>query len=482
MLATLITSGYKVLAIHLYNTLTRKKEEFIPLNDKKAGLYTCGPTVYDYAHIGNLRSFIFADILQRALKYNNFSVNWVMNITDLDDKTIRDSKIKYPEMEPGDALSKFTQEYEKIFWDDLEKLNIEKPDEIPHATDFIPQMQELIVKIMDAGYGYEKDGSFYFNVIKYAKDFKYGNLVNLDLTKLKTSERIQADEYKKEEIQDFALWKAAKENEPSWDFEFEKKNYPGRPGWHIECSAMSHEYLKTPFDIHTGGIDLKFPHHENEIAQSITGYGAEKLANFFIHNDFVLVDGEKMAKRLKNFYTLENLREKEFSPLAFRYLCLNAHYRSKLNFTWQGLEASQNALNNLYREYEKIISGASGSLASIMEAKLPEKTQNYHQQFINAINDDLNTPQALAIMWETVKDKNLPNAEKKNLLLEFDKIFGLGLSEIKQLKIPDNIKELAQQREQARQEKNWQEADKIRKEIEVLGYEIKDTETGPKIL
>src|SRR3989339_564859 len=469
----------------LYNSLAHKKEEFkplasltviapqlnIPLKKKQAGIYTCGPTVYNVAHIGNLRSFIFADVLQRTLKFNNYQVNWVMNITDVDDKTINDSRTKYPKLEPMKALLKFTKEYEEIFWQDLKTLNIETPNKIPRATEFIPQMQELIIKIIEAGYGYEKDGSFYFNIGKYSKDFKYGNLVELDLSQLKSTERIQADEYEKEEIQDFVLWKAAKKSEPSWDFEYNGKNYPGRPGWHIEWSAMSHEYLGITFDIHTGGVDLKFPHHENEIAQSTAGHGTEKLVNLFLHNEHILVNNEKMSKSKKNFYTIEDVKNKGFNPLSFRYFCLNAHYRSKLNFTWQGLEAAQNALNNLYSEYLNFLAETNESPTSV--------NNKYKQQFLDAINNDLNTPQALAVMWEMVKDESLSANDKKNLLLEFDKIFGLGLTNLKPVEIPENIKKLAKQREQLRQEKKWGKADEIRKKIEGLGYQIEDTDNGP---
>jgi cysteinyl-tRNA synthetase len=475
----------------LYNSLTRKKEEFKPLaslaviapqlsnplKEKQAGIYTCGPTVYNVAHIGNLRSFIFADVLQQTLKFNNYQVNWVMNITDIDDKTIRDSRIKYPEIKPMEALLKFTKEYEKLFWEDLKKLNIEKPDKTPHATEFIPQMQKLIIKILEAGYGYEKDGSFYFNIRKYSKEFKYGNLIELNLSQLKSAKRIQADEYEKEEIQDFVLWKTAKNNEPSWDFSYQEKNYPGRPGWHIECSAMSHEYLGIPFDIHTGGVDLKFPHHENEIAQSAAGYGEKKLANFFLHNEHILVDNEKMSKSKKNFYTIEDVKNKGFNPLSFRYFVLNAHYRSKLNFTWQGLKAAQNALNNLYSEYQNLIEKNPPS-PPFEKGGLKDDSKKYRQQFLNALNNDLNTPQALAIMWEMIKDENLSAGEKKNLLLEFDKIFGLGLTDLKPVEIPENIKKLAEQREQLRQEKKWDEADEIRKKIEDLGFKIEDTDNG----
>jgi cysteinyl-tRNA synthetase len=475
---------YYNFMLKLYNSLTLKKENFEPLKDKKVGLYTCGPTVYDYAHIGNLRSFVFADILQRALKYNDFRVIWIMNITDVDDKTIKNSGAQYPDIPQKEALLKFTGGYEKIFWQDLKKLNIEKPDKTPRATEFIPQMQELITKIVDAGYGYEKDGSFYFDVAKYAKKSKskYGQLIRLDTKRLRAGTRMLSDEYEKEDLQDFVLWKAAKKDEPSWDFNYQGKNYRGRPGWHIECSAMSKEYLGIPLDIHTGGVDLKFPHHENEIAQSVAGYGVKKPVNFFLHNEHVLVDGQKMSKSLKNFYTLKDLEEKNFSPLAYRYFVLNSHYRSKLNFTWQGLEAAQNALNNLYSEYRTLFHEiVSRETHEIRSRGIIKERKYYRQKFLSAINDDLNTPQALAVMWDLIKDNSLPTKDKKNLLLDFDRVFGLGLSKIKPVEIPEKIKKLAEQREKFRQEKKWQEADEVRKKIEALGYKIEDTDKKPEI-
>jgi cysteinyl-tRNA synthetase len=368
-----------------------------------------------------------------------------------------------------DALKKFTSGFEGIFWQDLNKLNIQKPDKIPHATEFIPQMQNLIVKILDSGFGYEKDGSFYFNVAKYSKDHKYGRLIDLDLAQLKTGLRILSDEYEKEDVQDFVLWKAIKPGEPSWDFAWQGKKHPGRPGWHIECSAMSYEYLSSPFDIHTGGVDLRFPHHENEIAQSAAGYGAEKLANFFLHNEHVLVDGQRMGKRFKNFYTVGDLENKNFRPLAYRYLTLTAHYRSKLNFTWTSLEAAQSALDNLYQIF----------------SEYPEDgriSENYKKEFAAAINDDLDSPKALALAWKLIKDEKIPDADKKQTLLDFDKIFGLGLEIIKILEIPDEIKNLVDERERLRQEKKWSNADEVRKQIEEKGWQIQDSEQGPKII
>jgi cysteinyl-tRNA synthetase len=453
--------------LKLYNSLTRKKEEFQPIDDKKVGLYCCGPTVYSFAHIGNLRSYVFADILQRVLKLNGYKITWVMNITDVDDKTIKGSKDEYPDSEPKKALLAFTQKYEKMFWEDMTKLNIAKPDKIPHATELISQMQELILKIISAGYAYEKDGSFYFDVGKYSKDFKYGQLVELDVKKLKTGTRTLSDEYEKE-TQDFVLWKAVKPGEPSWNFNWQGKNYPGRPGWHIECSAMSKEYLGIPFDIHTGGVDLKFPHHENEIAQSAAGYQLKKPINVFAHNEHVLVDNQKMAKSLKNFYTLTDLEKKDFNPLAYRYLTLTAHYRSKLNFTWESLEATQSALDNLYQTFSEFPDNGKIS-------------EEYKKEFNEAINDDLDTPRALAIAWTLIKDEKISDSDKKATLLDFDKIMGLGLDKIKKIEIPDEIKKLAEERENLRQEKKWQEADEIRKQMEEKGWQIEDTGQGPKI-
>lgn len=288
--------------LFLYNTLTRKKEEFRPIKDNEIGLYTCGPTVYNYAHIGNLRSYIFADILVRTLRYNlgEEKVKWVMNITDVDDKTIRDSKIKYPDLPSMEALQKFTKEYEEYFWQDMQSLNVKTPDIITHATDqkYIAGMQELVKNIVDKGYGYIKEGSVYFDVQKFAKNHKYGNLINLDMAGFKAGTRVDADEYEKENVQDFVLWKGYKEGEPVWEFDLNGEKLPGRPGWHIECSAMGELELGCPFDIHTGGIDLKFPHHENEIAQSVVGYNCEQPINYWLHNEHLLVDGQRMGKKI----------------------------------------------------------------------------------------------------------------------------------------------------------------------------------------
>ncbi|MDD5589971.1 MAG: cysteine--tRNA ligase [Candidatus Portnoybacteria bacterium] len=455
--------------LQFYNSLTRKKEEFKPINENEVGLYCCGPTVYNYAHIGNFRPYVFADVLRRAIEYRGLKTKFVMNITDVDDKTIRDSRQKYPELEPMEALKKFTGEFEQFFWEDSKKLNIKKPDIITRATEYIAEMQELIKKIMNAGYGYEKDGSFYLSVAKFADDHKYGNLVDIDLKQMKSGTRALSDEYEKEDVQDFVLWKAAKDNEPAWDFNYNEKNYHGRPGWHIECSAMSHKCLGAPFDIHTGGIDLKFPHHENEITQSVAGYGSEKMANFFLHNEHVLVDGQRMGKRFKNFYIIRDREEKKINPLAYSYLVLTVHYRSKLNFTWESLNAASSALSSLY---SAVVSFPDGGVINAEHKK----------EFSEAIGDDLDTPRAIAIIWKLVKDGKIPAADKKATLLDFDRVLGLDLAKAKAVEIPEEIKKLAQAREQMRKEKKWDEADELRQKIEAQGFEIQDSADGQKII
>jgi cysteinyl-tRNA synthetase len=460
------------MKLYLYNTLTRKKEEFKPIKDNEIGLYTCGPTVYNYAHIGNLRSYVFADILVRTLRYNfgEEKVKWVMNITDIDDKTIRDSKIKYPDLDPKEALQKFTKEYANLFWQDMEELNVKKPDAITHATDpkYLEEMQKLIKKIVETGYGYIKDGSVYFDVKKFSQSHKYGNLINLDMAGFKSGVRIDADEYEKENVQDFVLWKGYKEGEPSWDFELNGEKLPGRPGWHIECSAMGEAELGCPFDIHTGGIDLKFPHHENEIAQSLIGYNCEQPVNYWVHNEFLLVDGVKMSKRYKNFYTLRDLEAKNINPLAFRFLCMQTNYGKQMNFTFEGLKAAEEGLKHLLNQLRELGIN-SGSII-----------KNFKDQFTKAIYDDLNMPMALATVQEMLKSDELLKEDKLATFIEFDKVLGFDIYHVKE-QIPDEIEKLRMERLRAREKNNFEESDKLRDEIEKLGYIVEDTKDGQRI-
>lgn len=483
----------------IYNSLTNKKEEFKPIHDNKVGFYSCGPTVYNLVHIGNLRAYVFTDIAVKTLRALGYKVKWVMNITDVEDKTIRDSKIKYPDLDPMAALAKFTMEYAGYFWADSSLLNIDAPDETPHATKFMPQIQDMVLDILKRGYAYEKEGSIYFSIQKYIKNFHYGELVNIDFDKMKQSERTESDDYEKENAQDFVLWKGKKEGEPFWDFEIEaailgqtvnngkKINLPGRPGWHIECSAMGKSILGFPFDIHNGGIDLKFPHHENEIAQNNAScdikcgescYGAAsqpRPVNFWLHNEHLLIDSEKMSKSKHNFFTLRDIMDKKIKPLALRYFYLNTHYRSPINFTWDAALAAQNALANLY---DKFLDLPSWSIPL-----LTTTNKEYWQKFLDAISDDFNTPQALAIMWELIKDDKIEPREKRKTLLEFDEILGLGLNKAvrEKIEIPKSVKRLLKRREEARAAKDFNAADVLRQEIEGLGFTVEDMVEGQRV-
>lgn len=446
----------------LYNFLSLKKEVFRPLKNKKVGLYTCGPTVYAPAHLGNLRTYIFEDILRRTLKYNGYQIKQIQNITDIEDKIIKKMK------QENKSLTEITGLYSKIFFNDLKKLNIEKAEVYPKATAHIKEMIVLIKKLMAKKIAYQgRDGSIYFNISKFKN---YGRLSRLKKRKIKIGARIAADEYNKEQAQDFVLWKRRESDEPFWPSPFGD----GRPGWHIECSAMSMKYLGETFDIHAGGVDLIFPHHENEIAQSeaVTG---KKFANYWIYGEHLLVHGQKMAKSLGNFYTLQDIENRSFKPASFRYLILTSHYRSKLNFTWNSLKAAQNAMDNLIYNLQLTTNNQQ------LTANNDKKIRKYKKLFLAAINDDLNTPKAIAIIWQIIKDKKMSNTIKKKIIIEFDAVLGLNLNKIKPFKIPPAINDLIRQREISRVNKQFIQADALRKEIEKLGYVIEDTDSGPKV-
>ncbi len=418
-------------------------------------MYHCGPTVYDYAHIGNFRSYILADTLRRVFEHSGFSVRQVMNITDVDDKTIKRSR------DEGVGLSDFTAKYESSFLEDLYALNIKKPLEMPKATESVSLMIALIETLLEKGVAYKAKDGIYFSIDKARS---YGELAKISLGS-GARERIKNDEYDKENPQDFALWKFHTENDGlvGWEAPFGK----GRPGWHIECSAMSMNALGETFDIHTGGVDLIFPHHTNEIAQSESATG-KKFVNMWLHNNHMLVDGEKMSKSLGNTYTLADLEKKNIDPLAYRYWLLSAHYRTLSNFTWEAVAGAQNAFEKLKSLVMEFPKGGKVDLA-------------YKAEFDSFINDDLDTPKALALMWELVHDQEVLPADKKTTILMFDEIFGLNLKNIHRQEIPADITALAQKRETAREAKNWHLADELRRNIEARGYELKDTENGPKI-
>jgi len=450
--------------LKLHNTLSRRKDAFKPIKKSVVRLYTCGPTVYDRAHIGNLRTYIFEDILRRTLKYDGYRVKQIMNITDVEDKIIKRFK-----REKKKDIHEITKPYTKAFFEDIGKLNIEKAEGYPTVTGNIREIIRLIRRLEKRGFAYRgRDGSIYFDISKF-KD--YGRLARIKKVNLKSGVRVSADEYEKGDIGDFVLWKKKKKGEPSWKSPFGE----GRPGWHIECSAIGMKHLGGSFDIHTGGVDNIFPHHDNEIAQS-EGATGEKFVNYWVHGEHLIVDGRKMSKSLKNFYTLEDLEDKGFNPISFRYLMLTAHYRSKLNFTWRAMESASRALNNIYREMAYINIIMKGD----KEKRGVRKTAGYEKSFMEALNDDLNTPKALSVMWSVVRDKGLSAGIKKELLMKFDKVLGLNLKVAESfLNIPEKIDQLVHHRENLRSHKQFIQADALRKRVEDLGYTIEDTEKGP---
>jgi len=453
--------------LKLYNTLGRKKQEFKPIHDGEVMYYSCGPTVYDYAHIGNLRSFVFADLLKRVFLFNNYKVKHVMNITDVDDKTIKASQ------KAKKTLKEYTEFYTYEFMKDLKSLNILIPEIVPKATETINEMVELVKTLIEKGYAYEKKGDIYFSIDKYKK---YGRLANIKASELKENAegRLKADEYTKENARDFALWKAydKKDGDVFWDTELGK----GRPGWHIECSAMSRKYLGQPFDVHSGGVDLVFPHHTNEIAQSESAYGT-KFCNFFVHNEHLLVNGEKMSKSKGNFYTLRSLMDKGYDPIAIRYALMSINYRQQLNFTEEGIEAADHALKKLKRkviDLKKEVKDFDIKLKSFDRDAL----NDYLEHFIEAINNDLNISSALAVMWNVVKDDDIQPELKLYLLYEFDLVFGFGLENLKEAKIPKAVITLADKRVEAKKAKDYAKADKLRDDIKAKGYVINDNKDG----
>jgi len=454
--------------LRLYNTLGRKKQIFRPIRQAqgKVGLYTCGPTVYWYAHIGNLRTYIFNDILKRVLEYNKYKVKHIMNITDVghltSDADIGEDKIELRAKKEKKTAWQIAEFYTKAFQKDIKVLNIKSPDKWIKATDTIKEQIDLIKLLEKKGYTYQIEDGVYFNTSKI-KD--YGKLTGSKKRKLKPGARIKMVKGKKNPT-DFALWKFAPKGvkrQMEWKSPWGK----GFPGWHTECVAISIKHLGIPFDIHTGAIDLIPTHHTNEIAQAQAGYNKD-LAKFWLQAEYLILKQGKMAKSKGDIITIDSLSKKEINPLAYRYLCLGTHYKSKLTFSWESLESAQNALDNLYERSSKLKAQSS---------KPQAKTQNYKKEFLSYINDDLNTPKALALTWSLIKR----NKADYNLLLNFDRIFGLNLDKVKQPRIPEKIKKLAQQREKYRKEKNWKKADKARKEIEKLGYKIEDSEQGPKV-
>jgi len=474
-----------ILMLRLYNTLTRQIEDFKPTNPPNVGFYSCGPTVYDYSHIGHARTYVFADILQRTLECNGFKVKRVMNITDVGHLT-SDSDTGQDKMEKGAAREKksvweIAKFYTDDFWQLLSKLNIKKPEIVCRATDHIGSMVALIEELEKRSFTYKIDDGIYFDTSKFPE---YGILTGQswqDLQKtLKAGARVEVVEGKKYPT-DFALWKLTQSDvkrQMEWDSPWGK----GFPGWHIECSAMSMKYLGQTIDIHSGGVDHISIHHSNEIAQSEAATGV-KFVNYWLHGEHLLVDGNKMSKSQGNFYRVEDLEKKGYHPLSLRYLFLTTSYRQQLNFTFKSLDAAQSARHSLVDQISNIKSAvARRERVSLSEEKL-DKIGSLRDKFIESINYDLNTAEALSIVWSTLKS-NIAPGDKLELLLLFDEVLGLGIDNITvkaEDKIPEEIVLLGQQREKYRIEKKWEEGDKIRIEIEKKGFSIEDTPKGFQI-
>ena len=456
--------------LRLFNTLSRKVEEFKPIKDKRVGIYACGPTVYHNVHIGNLRTFVLTDVLTRVLRFDGYKVKLVMNITDVGHLT-GDSDMGEDKLEKGAArenksvwdVAKF---YEKTFLANIKALNIRKPNKLPRATEHIAEQIKLVERLFKKGIAYGTPEAVYFDVTKFPG---YGKLSGQNLGEKKTAARqeVVADPHKKNPA-DFALWFKRIGKFKNHTMHWNSPWGDGFPGWHIECSAMSTRYLGQPLDIHVAGIDLAYPHNENEIAQSEAAYD-KPYVNYWVHGEHLLLGSGKMAKSEGNFITLSDVIKRGINPLAFRYLILGAHYRTKLNFSWESLEAAQNALDNLYEK----ISELSGTPSVAM-------CDDYYKAFMREINNDLDMPRTLSLLWRLIKMPN-PDKLKLSTIKKFDEILGLDLlrGAFARKKIPAKIKLLAQERESLRKQKLFTQADTVRTRIEESGFEVKDTDEGP---
>jgi cysteinyl-tRNA synthetase len=459
--------------LRLKNTLTRTQEEFKPLEGNHVRMYACGPTVYDYGHIGNFRTFVAVDVLRRYLKYLGYKVLHVMNITDIEDKIIRNM------LKEGKSLREYTEFYTQEFLKDCDSLKIERPEVMPRATDHIAEMIEIMNRLERAGHTYTSDGSLYFSISTFEG---YGKLSGLKVEGNLAGARVDVDEYEKADARDFVLWKGPKEEgEPRWDSPYGA----GRPGWHLECSAMSMKYLGETFDIHCGGVDLIFPHHENEIAQS-EGATGKPFVRFWLHAEFLQVEGQKMAKSLGNFYTVRDLITKGYSAEAIRYLLLSVPYRTQLNFTIEGLRAAESALERLknFRRRVSDFAGAEGS-----HSRIGDIIARAREAFESGMNDDLNTSNALAAIFEMVREINIAmdegnfSAGDRDSVLQFlervDGVLGvLGREEARMLE--PEIEAMIEERNAARRNRDFKRADEIRESLAERDITLEDTPQGTK--
>ena len=477
------------MKIQLYNTLTKKEEVFKPIDPPNVTIYSCGPTVYNYAHIGNWRSFLVADFLHRTLEYFDYRVKHVMNITDVghltSDEDTGEDKIEKEARHESKTAQEITEFYLQAFLKDRQLLNIIPPSFLPRATENIPEMITLIKTLEKKGYTYIIDDGVYFDTSKFPH---YGRLSGQNLNEKKAGARVQVAEGKKHPA-DFALWKFSpkdKQRQQEWESPWGK----GFPGWHIECSTLSTKYLGQPFDIHTGGVDHIGVHHENEIAQSEAACDTP-LAHYWLHVEFLQMQGEKMAKSAHNFYILEDLQKKGYHPLAFRLLIFSAHYQSKQNFSWPALEQAQHNLEKIYHFSRRLLikSREKEKISSLKKLSL----ENYLKSFREALADNLNTPEALAVVFQMIKsiekmfDQNQLSSDQASqvyqMILQFDRVLGLRISEksSQEIKIPQVVQQLVEEREKNRQESKWKEADILRERIQDLGYQVEDTSHGPQI-
>ncbi|MEK6913149.1 MAG: cysteine--tRNA ligase [Nanoarchaeota archaeon] len=451
------------MPLKLYNTLTRKEESFKPIEKEHVGMYSCGPTVYWYQHIGNLKTYIFADVLKRVLAYNGYKVNQVMNITDVghltSDADEGEDKMEKAATKEGKNAKDIANYYWRIFKEDFKKLNIQEPNIWTKATEHIKEQIALIKKLEEKGYTYKTEDGIYFDTSKFKN---YGKLAKLDIEGLKAGKRVEVRDKKNKT--DFALWKFSEKpgvRQQEW-------NSPwgiGFPGWHIECSAMSMKYLGETFDIHTGGIDHIPIHHTNEIAQSESATG-KKFVNYWLHGAFLTFKGEKVSKSKGGLFTISELEKEGFNPMSFRYMCLTTHYRKSLNFSLELLKTAQNS-------YERLVNIIS-SIKNSSKKKNQKNIEKAKEQFLEIVNRDMNMPKALSFMWEILREDKLNDSEKYELALDFNRIFGLDL-ENEEIEVPSEIKKLVKEREEMRKKKNWEESDNIRRRIEKAGYSIDDT-------
>ncbi len=464
----------------LYNTASRKIEDFKPLHPPEVTFYSCGPTVYDYTHIGHLRTYVNNDILKRTLGYLGYKVKHVMNITDVGhltgDSDEGEDKIEKGAVKKGTTVWELARVYTDYFISSIDAMNIIRPDVFSNATQHIPEFIEMIKVLESKGFTYETDEAVYFDISKFKN---YGKLSGqkLEEKKMKAREGVHLDA-KKRNPADFALWFKAAGRFKDHVMRWPSKWGEGFPGWHIECSAMCVKYLGETVDIHAGGIDHIPVHHENEIAQSEAATG-KQFVRYWFHNDFLLVDGQKMSKSLGNFYTIDDIKNSKTGPMALRLLFLQTHYRQIMNFTWESLSASSNAYSKLVNHINELKQKVDGSN---FKKEYGEEAKNYRQKFIDAISEDLQTPKAVAVLWEITKS-NIVASEKLNLIFEIDEVLGLNLKNAKffAVEIPEEIKKLAQEREAARLAKDFQKSDELRKIIAQKGYGVKDTDEGYKV-